>query len=182
MKQEEKWMEQLASHTTKAPEDLADRVMDELAVRRQAAIRRRSFFWPQDAQWIPPAFAGALATLLVVFGLQYLHPTNLPSKSAPAEQLRTAATTIHFELHAPGADRVELVGSFNDWKPGNIVLQGPDASGHWTADLTLPEGRYEYGFLVDGERWVADPKATIQRPDGFGRINTVIEVYENDHA
>lgn len=181
MKQEEKWMEQLASHPTKAPEDLVERVMDELALRRQLAMRKRSAFWPQSVQWIPPAFAGALATLLIVFGLQYLHPTDSSLKNPPPEVAQTA-TTIHFELHAPGADRVELVGSFNDWKPGNIVLHGPDASGHWTADLTLPEGRYEYGFLVDGERWVADPNATIQRPDGFGRINTVIEVYENDHA
>jgi 1,4-alpha-glucan branching enzyme len=77
---------------------------------------------------------------------------------------------------------VELLASFNDWQPGSIVLTGPDASGHWTTDVTLPEGRYEYIFLVDGEQWVPDPNAEVRRPDGFGRANAVLEVYEDDQA
>jgi cyclomaltodextrinase len=74
------------------------------------------------------------------------------------------------------------LGTFNNWKSGDIVLAGPDASGHWTAEVALPEGRQEYIFLVDGERWVADPKAATQRPDGFGRVNTIITVYDDEDA
>ena len=107
--------------------------------------------------------------LLIVFGLG-----RIPGLSG------TSQVAFHFELHAPGAERVELLGTFNDWQSNDIVLAGPDASGHWTATVELPEGRHEYIFLVDGKRWIADPKGATHRPDGFGRVNTVIKVYEDD--
>jgi hypothetical protein len=48
--------------------------------------------------------------------------------------------------------------------------------------VELPEGRHEYIFLVDGERWVADPNGMTQRPDGFGRVNTLINFYKDDNV
>ena len=160
----------------KAPEDFPRRVMEALPDWKKPSLRERlAIFWPAHGRWIAPALAGAAVALLAVFGLE--RAGRAPASESVAQ---TTRTTIHFELHAPGADRVELLGSFNDWKTGDIVLTGPDASGHWTADVTLPEGRYEYIFLVDGERWVADPQGTLVRPDGFGHKNTVIDVYEND--
>ncbi len=177
MNTEKKMKERLAAHRTKAPEGFTERVMDSLPAFPKPTLRDRlADFWPTHGRWIAPALAGAAASLLLVFALGR---TDSPGAAETAQ----VQTTIHFELHAPGADRVELLGSFNDWKTGDVVLTGPDASGHWTADVTLPEGRYEYIFLVDGERWMADPRATLHRPDGFGRVNTVIDVYENDdHA
>jgi 1,4-alpha-glucan branching enzyme len=85
-------------------------------------------------------------------------------------------TLVAFELHAPDARSVELVGSFNGWAVGEFRLDGPDATGHWSITVPLPEGRHEYQFLIDGKRWIADPKATIRRPDGFGRSNAVLEI------
>jgi 1,4-alpha-glucan branching enzyme len=118
-----------------------------------------------------PALTGSVATVLILFGFGLIH------RSAASDRI-----SFCFELHAPEAHRVELLGTFNDWQAGDIVLAGPDASGHWTANVELPAGRHEYIFLVDGERWVADPNATTHRPDGFGRENTVITVYEDDHV
>lgn len=165
MKNEDHLIEQLARHRAKAPEGFTERVMDSLPVWKRKRVAR---FWPAHGRWIAPALAGAVATLLVVLAAGHFRPS--------AAQAQVA---FHFELHAPGADRVELLGTFNNWKSGDIVLNGPDASGHWTADIALPEGRHEYVFLVDGERWLADPKAATHRPDGFGRVNTVIEVYDD---
>ena len=82
--------------------------------------------------------------------------------------------TVHFELHAPDAETVELVGTFTDWQTGRLRLAGPDASGHWTADMDLPAGRYEYGFLVNGRQWLVDSNAVLRRDDGFGRENAVL--------
>ncbi len=177
MNAEEKIIERLAKHQTRAPEGFTERVMEALPAFSKPTLRDRvAGFWPTHGRWIVPALAGAAVSLVLVFGLGRLD-------SPGAEQTAQVQTTIHFELHAPGADQVELLGSFNDWKTGDVVLTGPDASGHWTADVTLPEGRYEYIFLVDGERWMADPRAILHRPDGFGRVNTVIDVYEDDdHA
>ncbi len=168
MNDEQKLIQRLENHRSKAPVGFTDRVMDALPAKRQ---QRAAAFWPAHGQWITPAFAGAVAMLLLLLGLGHFKPAAEPVQVG-----------FHFELHAPGADRVELLGTFNNWKTDDIVLTGPDASGHWTATVELPEGRHEYIFLVDGERWLADPKAATHRPDGFGRVNTVIKVYDDNNA
>jgi hypothetical protein len=87
-----------------------------------------------------------------------------------------ARVEVVFQFHAPDARSVELVGNFTGWETGVIRLEGPDATGHWTARVKLPSGRHEYAFLVDGKEWIADPRAVITRPDGFGRRNAVMEL------
>ncbi|MBT8042435.1 MAG: hypothetical protein HKP10_01105 [Kiritimatiellales bacterium] len=168
MNDEKKLIERLEQHRTRAPEGFADQVMDALPSFRKKKARG---FWPTSGQWIAPALVGAAAAVLVLLGVGHFRP---------AEQMSQVG--FHFELHAPGADKVELLGTFNNWQADDIVLAGPDASGHWTATVELPEGRHEYIFLVDGERWLADPRAATHRPDGFGRVNTVINIYEEENA
>jgi hypothetical protein len=84
--------------------------------------------------------------------------------------------SVTFEIHAPGARQVELVGNFTNWNRGEILLSGPDATGRFTAELKLEPGRYEYLFLVDGKTWITDPNAPIHRPDGFGHQNAILEL------
>ena len=165
---DETLIKQLEQHRTKAPEHFPERVMEALPDWRKPA---HVSWWPSHGRWIIPALAGATATLLILFAAGRLQ------LMAPSTQVG-----FHFELHAPGADKVELLGTFNNWKMGDIVLDGPDASGHWTATVELPEGRHEYIFLVDGERWVTDPKGVTHWPDGFGRVNTVVRIYDDDEA
>jgi Glycogen recognition site of AMP-activated protein kinase len=73
-----------------------------------------------------------------------------------------------FVGHFPGARSVEVVGSFNDWSRGALALNDDDGDGIWHADAVLPAGQHEYMFVVDGERWVADPLAGRYVDDGFG--------------
>jgi len=168
MKDENELAGRLATHRTRAPEGFAERVMAGVPAWR---ARRREGILRRHARWVAPALAGACAALLAVslFG-RFKKPAAPPQVS------------FHFELHAPGADRVELLGTFNEWKMGDIVLDGPDASGHWTATVELLPGRYEYVFLVDGERWIADPRGALHRPDGFGHVNTVLRINDENSA
>lgn len=168
MNEDKHILEQLEVRRTTAPDGFTERVMDALPPFRKKSKKR---FWPNSGQWIAPAVSGAFAMLLIVFLIGNFQPQE------PGPQVG-----FHFELHAPGADRVELLGTFNNWKTDDIVLVGPDASGHWTAKVELPEGRHEYIFLVDGERWMADPKAATHRPDGYGRVNTVINIYDENNV
>lgn len=168
MKKHDELIRRLEQHRTKAPEKLADEVMHALPAWRPA--KRRS--WPSR---LVPALAGAAAMLVIMLGLDHLRQDPVPTAASQG-------VTFHFELHAPGAEHVELLGTFNDWQPGDIVLSGPDASGHWTATVELPEGRHEYMFLVDGKRWITDPKAATLRPDGFGNVNAVIQVYDENNV
>jgi len=160
--------QRLSQHRTQAPEGFADRVMESLPTWRKS---ERRGWWPAHGRWVAPALAGAAAMFFIMLAVPPLHSSE-----------QAGEVVFHFELHAPGADKVELLGTFNNWKSGDIVLQGPDASGHWTASVELPEGRHEYIFLVDGDRWVTDPKGATHRPDGFGQVNTVIKVYDEDNA
>lgn len=143
-----------------APAGFAQRVMDALPDRPG---RSAWLAWPRDGGWLLPALTGAAAALLCV-GWLWRAGIDRPS----------GMTTVHFEIHAPGASQVALVGSFTDWRTDRIVLRGPDASGHWTAEVPLPPGRHEYLFLVDGKQWMADPNAEVRRRDGFGRENALL--------
>jgi hypothetical protein len=148
------------------PAGFVERVMAVLPECVDVAFRDRILgLWPRDGRWLGPALAGATASLVVIIAVAVL----LGVRSSEE-------TLVAFELHAPDAKSVELVGSFNGWAVGEIRLDGPDATGHWTITIPLPEGRHEYLFLVDGRRWITDPKATIRRPDGFGRSNAVLEI------
>ena len=148
------------------PPDFAKRVMDALPAAPDLPLGRRlRGHWPDRNRWFLPALAGAAAMVAIM--------TLLAPRTAPPADSRI---TVHFEIHAPAAQSVELVGTFTDWQAGRLRLAGPDASGHWTTEVDLPTGRYEYGFLVDGQHWVADPNADIRRDDGFGRENAVIEL------
>src|SRR6185295_14701316 len=60
------------------------------------------------------------------------------------------------------AEAVYLSGSFNDWKPDGIPMDGPDAGGRYITRLKLKPGLYEYKFVLDGTAWRADPGNPIQ--------------------
>ncbi|MBU0677597.1 MAG: glycogen-binding domain-containing protein [Verrucomicrobia bacterium] len=155
--------ERLASARMQAPDGFASRVVARIREEESSAASVWSLLWPAG-QWFVPAAAGALATLLLVIGITFFGRHG-------GENVK-----VTFELHAPDAHQVELAGSFNDWARGRIVLDGPDATGNWTATVSLPAGRHEYLFMVDGREWVTDPKATVFRPDGFGNRNAVLDI------
>ena len=81
---------------------------------------------------------------------------------------------IRFELDAPRAWSVLLVGTFNDWQPGATPLNGIN-DGKWARELSLAPGRYEYRFVVDGH-WIDDPKAKAYVPNPHGGRNAVLQV------
>lgn len=56
-----------------------------------------------------------------------------------------------FTCQAPDAKSVYLAGTFNDWSESGTPLK-KNRNGNWSTILSLPPGRYEYKFLIDG-RW-----------------------------
>ncbi len=101
---------------------------------------------------------------------------------APQSVLVASAETVHvvrFQLAAPGAHSVALVGDFNDWTRDAITLRPAGKPGVWTASVSLKPGRHEYAFIVDGKRWVADPYADTRR-DEYDVESSVLRVGEPD--
>ena len=56
-----------------------------------------------------------------------------------------------------GARTIHLAGTFNEWNPQALALEGPDESGVFRVSQVLPKGRHEYKFVLDGQTWVSDP-------------------------
>jgi len=72
---------------------------------------------------------------------------------------------------AGNAKSVAVTGSFCGWTPEGRLLKH-EGNGTWECTLTLPPGRYEYRFLVDGI-WCDDPACADRVPNPFGSENCV---------
>jgi hypothetical protein len=129
------------------------------------------------------ALAAGVAGVAVLGGRRSVAPAPAgPVAGAPAGAGATrlvarapAVVLTRFALRAPGAAAVALVGQFNGWDPAGTPL-APTGDGGWEAVLPLPAGRYEYAFVVDGARVVADPAAPEAAPSEFGAPNSVVTV------
>jgi hypothetical protein len=52
-----------------------------------------------------------------------------------------------------------------------------DGDGVWEIEIPLKKGEeHQYQFLVDGESWIPDPEAPLQVGDGFGGVNSVLQI------
>ena len=72
------------------------------------------------------------------------------------------------------ASAVCVAASFNDWHPSATPMVAL-GDGRWVKELTLPPGRYEYRFVVDGV-WLDDPNAKEVAPNPHGGVNGVLTI------
>lgn len=93
------------------------------------------------------------------------------SAVADAATARQPRLYVRFELNASEASSVRLAGSFTGWEPEYELAE--TRPGHWSALVPLRPGVHDYAFVVDDDRWVADPDA-IHVDDGFGGVNSRI--------
>jgi hypothetical protein len=133
---------------------------------RAAPLRRAlGWLWAPRPLTIRVRPALALAILGVISSFALLGPRPAP-RDAAAPQVY-----VQFRLEAAGAAHVALAGSFTGWRP-EVELR-ESTPGIWSILLPLRPGVHDYAFVVDGERWLADPHA-LQVEDGFGGANSRI--------
>jgi 1,4-alpha-glucan branching enzyme len=82
---------------------------------------------------------------------------------------------VTFKYFAPNAKSVALAGSMNEWNVATNPL-AKNEEGFWILEIELIVGTYQYKYVVDGNQWKADPKNQNTQEDGFGGINSIIEV------
>jgi 1,4-alpha-glucan branching enzyme len=83
---------------------------------------------------------------------------------------------MRFAVRAPQAQSIALAGDFNGWRHDQLHMRPSEADGVWTVIVPLRPGRYQYMFVVDGNKWLTDPLADGHYDDGFGNRNAVVEV------
>lgn len=90
-----------------------------------------------------------------------------------------AQVPVQFTLDGaavPEAARVVVVGDFNDWNENVAPLAKLPGTSVWTTTIAVRPGRHTYAFVVDGARWIADPRAPRAADDDFGRVGSVVMV------
>lgn len=144
------------------------------------AARLREFFAPRRL-----AYGSLVAVAFVagIFARDFMNPETvstvaaIPEKvEAVAEEMAALPGKVVFEFEAPEGDRVGLVGDFNEWGKKSLEMETRQADGRWIFELSLPPGRYQYAFEVNGKKWLPDPRSKGIIPDGFGGINSVLYV------
>lgn len=142
--------------------------------KQPRASRLIDWFWsarPLTLHW-RPAYAMALLALLALTPV--MARTMVDGESPAPEQV-----LVQFRLDAPAAHGVQLAGNFTNWKA--TVAMKRTGNGVWTVVLPLEPGVHSYSFVVDGEKWVADPTAPAVS-DGFGGQNSQLAVLVPDQA
>jgi 1,4-alpha-glucan branching enzyme len=77
------------------------------------------------------------------------------------------------------ADRIGVVGEFNDWDTTAtpMIHRRPDAE--WTAAIELEAGRrYRFRYLVDGKQWLNDWYADDYEDNAYGTCDSVVDLTE----
>lgn len=163
------------------PESLLPGVMAALRSKK-LPWRQRFINWLRSPRTITftPLHVGALAAVMVFFAAFIAIKMDSKNLNQLASTDRQPAS-VEFSLNLPEARSVALVGSFNQWRSQGFEMKRAGSNKNvWTITLTLPEGRYEYAFMVDGEKLIADPRASFYQNDGFGNENAVLILGNRD--
>jgi len=108
------------------------------------------------------AMASAAATVAIFVLLMF-----------PFHQNSISNQSHRFIIYNPDANKVEISGSFIDWKV--MPLSRIGASGYWQIELDIPKGEHRYTYIVGGER-VTDPTILAREQDDFGGENSILFV------
>ena len=106
----------------------------------------------------------------IIYSISTLSHGGHPQSKA----MKKLKRKVIFEYYAPMARRVHVAGTFNNWNLEACALR-KDRSGKWKTALSLPPGRYEYRYLVDGI-WENDQRPVECVPNAFGSWNCVVTV------
>jgi hypothetical protein len=174
----EAWEKLLGAFRTEFPPSppppwLETRVMAEIEALPEPGLFRRLGGWLLAARPVKVSPLGVGATALALLGILYAGQRLGP---APGDgRPEDVVVYVQFTLDAPGAQSVAVAGDFDGWT-GSHTLADPDGDGTWSGRIPVQPGVHAYMFLVDGSRWITDPRAQRYSEDGFGNRNAILAV------
>jgi len=83
---------------------------------------------------------------------------------------------LRFVYFDEDAESIEVAGDFSDWNTVSLSREFIGDRQVWTGLIPVSRGEHRYMFVRNGEEWLTDPLATVQRDDGFGNKNAVIYI------
>ncbi len=85
------------------------------------------------------------------------------------------ARDILFNVSAPNAKDIYVVGDFNNWNTAEDYRLSRLEDGRWEKKLGLNPGKHKYKFIIDGE-WVQDSQNSEREQNSFGTFDSVISL------
>lgn len=128
-----------------------------LRVPEVSPARRREF---RILLWRPLALAASAAAAVILL---------LYSLWAPLE---TSPSPYRFVVFRPDVNRVEIAGTFSEWK--NLPMSKIGDTGYWEIVLELPRGEHRYVYILDGRERLPDPTMLLREADDFGGENSIL--------
>ncbi len=75
------------------------------------------------------------------------------------------------------AERINLVGEFNDWDTAATRMTCNHFDGGWKATVELEPGRrYRFRYLVDGKEWHNDWYADDHELNAYGSYDSIVDL------
>lgn len=89
---------------------------------------------------------------------------------------------VTFELPSNmWAERVNLVGDFNDWDTTTTPMTRSRSSANWKVSIDLELGqRYRFRYLVDGKEWLNDWHADDHTENPYGSYDSIVDLSASD--
>jgi hypothetical protein len=137
----------------------------------------RMYRWaisPKSITFTPLRVVPVALLLIVAFAALSLFTTLPHIGNQPFQRHGQHQVPVVFNLRLPDARSVSVIGSFNAWKAQGYEMRLDEQQKAWSLMVSLPEGRHEYAFLVDGQKVIPDPGASFFQQDGFGNKNSVL--------
>jgi 1,4-alpha-glucan branching enzyme len=86
----------------------------------------------------------------------------------------TTSTPHRFVIYRPDVNRIDITGSFTEWR--RIPMNRVESSGYWEATLDLPQGEQRFTYILDGRQNFPDPTVLTREWDDFGGENSILLV------
>jgi 1,4-alpha-glucan branching enzyme len=100
-------------------------------------------------------------------------PNNREPPWKESAMVRANDRWVEFLFFRPQAQQVELIGDFNQWRPGDLPMHRT-AGGFWRASVQLPPGEFRFRYLADGQGF-PDYAAFGLQPGPYG-LDSVVHV------
>ncbi|MGM0546670.1 MAG: hypothetical protein ACQEST_08105 [Bacteroidota bacterium] len=179
---------------TEVPPGFTDQVMHRIEqVERQSQSANaidQIKKWIQSL-WIPqtinirPVYGMAMGLVLLIAvtipfyagsdpQVEELNNTTEGTVQQASSNVEKEQVWVRFVYIDENAESIEVAGDFNNWDPVALEKQEVNGEQVWTGLVSMNRGEHSYMFVKDGEKWLTDPMASVQREDGFGNKNAVI--------
>jgi Glycogen recognition site of AMP-activated protein kinase len=168
---------------TSPPVDFTAGVMDRISPKKPVFWRRLGLrLQIRLTAFARPVPAAAAMAVLIGIAIAAKIFWIAPAAQSPVTLPVTPdAKSVSFILDWPSAEKVAVLGSFNNWSPQHDLMHRNQSDGTWQLTIELRPGRYAYVFMVDDTKIIADPRALWEQDDEFGTRNSIITI-ENGNS